>query len=402
MSVSTRASKLLSSPSAIMIGHSICANNPYSSNNPQGHLNFGTAENHLMHDKLLPKLNEAISLSDKHIHYNQLNGMEDVREVVALFLENYLNLKKVNANNIVIQTGVSAICESLSFSMFDEDDIILIAAPYYTGFNDDFTKRFGCRFLPVNLNPDNDFLHDISIFIDAYNNCSEKNKIKAVLITHPHNPSGEILREDFMDDLIQMCGDYELELLSDEIYALSNHDSSPHISLYQKAIDQNIKAHLLYGMAKDFSLAGLKVGFYYSEDDDLLDVMRSVSYFHPVSTQTQLLVKNILSDDTFLKEYIPENQRRLRELSLVITTQLSQFKFIPTESGLFMLLDLREHCKSFEQEREIFDTLLNVVKINLTPGQDLGLVEPGFFRVCFAKSKRDVLEFIVRMKKLNF
>jgi aspartate/methionine/tyrosine aminotransferase len=402
MTLSRRAKLLQDKPSAIMVGHSVCAENPYSANNPSGHLNFGTAENHLMNDVLLPKINQTQLLEAEHIQYCQLHGIDDVRFTIARFLETYIKLKNVNHENVVIQAGVSAICESISFAMFDQDDEIMIPTPYYTGFDHDFTKRFGCKFLNVDLDPKNDFLHQIEAFKMTYEKSKNKDRIKAILITHPNNPTGEILREEFMDDLIDFCKEKKLELISDEIYALSNHDSSIHISLYQKAIDAGLPAHFLYGMAKDFSLAGLKVGFYYSQDTELLESMKNLAYFHPVSSQTQLLVKSILSDDIFLKNYIPQNQLKLREVATVVMSQLPMFKFIPTESGLFMLLDLSDKCKSFEEESEIFNTLLTYVKINLTPGKELGLSTPGFFRVCFARPKRDVLEFIVRMRKLKF
>ncbi len=45
MSLSNRAKELISAPSQIVEGHMKCAMDPYSLENPGGHLNFGTAEN---------------------------------------------------------------------------------------------------------------------------------------------------------------------------------------------------------------------------------------------------------------------------------------------------------------------------------------------------------------------
>ena len=72
-----------------MIGHGLCAEDPYSLKNPRGYLNFGTAENHLMDEILLPKLNQPLKLDSNHIQYNTLYGMEDVRITCADFLERY-------------------------------------------------------------------------------------------------------------------------------------------------------------------------------------------------------------------------------------------------------------------------------------------------------------------------
>lgn len=401
MTISKRALALRQDPSAIMTGHTICAKTPYSLSNPKGFLNFGTAENHIVNDLLIPKINMPIKILKEHIQYNQLHGIESVREIVCQFFKKNLNTGTLNPENLVIQTGVSAICESLSFAMFDQDDIILIPAPYYTGFDHDFTKRFGCKFEKIQLDSSNGFAHKISHIISHYNSCPEtvKKKIKAILITHPHNPTGEILNLEFMEDLIAFCNLNKLELISDEIYALSNHNGQEHVSLYAKAREAGTKCHLLYGMAKDFALAGLKVGFYYSEDQELVEVMKNLTYFHPVSTQTQILVSSILSDEVFLKKFIPENQRRLQQIPLIIEQQLPMYSFIPTDSGLFFILDLSKHCTSFEDEKIYFEKFLNFIRINLTPGHELGLKKPGFFRVCFARPKEDILEFIVRMKK---
>ena len=398
MTISTRAKKLQSEPSPIMFGHGICAENPYSFDNPKGYLNFGTAENHLMNDLLIPQINKKIKLAKEHIQYSTLYGLESVRKSIANFFENHLHIKNINPDNIIIQTGVSAICEALSFAMFDKGDIILIPAPYYTGFDHDFTKRFGCRFERVQLDKEDGFIHHIENFQKHFESCSEKSRIKAVLLTHPHNPTGEVLSQDFMNDMISFCKDKNIELISDEIYALSTHQNEPHFSLYQLARKEGVKAHLLYGMAKDFALAGLKVGFYYSEDLELVSVMQNLSYFHPVSTQTQLLVESILSDKEFLENYIPTNQKRLQQIPMLIETQLPMYKFIPTDAGLFFILDLSEFCQSFEDEHSYFEKFLNYIRINLTPGKELGLDTPGFFRVCFARPKEDVLEFIIRMK----
>ncbi len=82
----------------------------------------------------------------------------------------------------------------------------------------------------------------------------------------------------------------------------------------------------------------------------------------------------------------------------MLETQLPMYKFIPTDAGLFMLLDLSEQCKDFAQEKQLYEKFLNYIKINMTPGEELGLKVPGFFRVCFARPKEEILEFIVRMK----
>lgn len=399
MNLSQRAQKLLGSPSAIMQGYETCAQDPYSLENPAGYLNFGIAENHLCDDVLLPQINSPIFLEPEHIQYCSLNGLEPTREIIAEFLKQYLNIRPVNPANIIVNNGVSALCESLSFALFDAHDKILIPTPYYTGFEHDFTKRFQCQFVPVHLNPKNELRHEITPFKEVLKLNADA---KAVLICHPHNPTGEILSQQFMQDLCDFCLENNLTLISDEIYALSTHQHKPHQSLFQLARDKGVKAHLLYGMAKDFCLAGFKLGFFYTEDSDVLQAMQANSYFYTVSSPTQLILNNLLGDTPFLEKYLPENQRRLAEVRQLIETQLPQLKFIPGDSGVFMLLDLSQYCETFEAEERLFEQFLTEHRIFLTPGGSMGMQFPGYFRVCYTRKPEVVAEFIERMQRVNF
>ena len=274
----------------------------------------------------------------------------------------------------------------------------MLASPYYTGFEHDFQKRFGVNFLEVDL-ANNDFKHSIAPFKKVYKDFSKKEKVKAILICHPHNPTGEILSEEFLNDLVKFAKKNKLQIISDEIYAMSTFEQTKHVSLFQKARQNQVVAHLLYGLAKDFSLAGFKVGFHYSDNQETVDAMQSLCYFYPVSSYTQQLVTDLLSEKSFLTQYFTLNSERLNKTFSYIINEIENIKYIPSQSGLFFLLDLSKHIKTFKEEENIHKTLLNKYKVSLTQGKYLGLSQPGYFRVCFAKYDDEVKEFCQRMKK---
>ena len=401
MQISKRHKELQQSPSSIMVGHGICSLDPYDEKNPNGYLNFGTAENHIMYDLLLPELNKPLCLNKTHLPYNSLHGRQDTTEALAKFLELFLNVKPLNFENMILQTGLSAVCESLSFCMMDEGDYIMIPTPYYPGFDHDFTKRFKGQILRVPLSKDHNYAHNILAFKKAFDGCPEKKRIKAVLITHPHNPTAEIISEQFFEEISQFCLDNNLQLLSDEIYALSTFPKKNHQSLYQYAKNKGVNAHLMYGLAKDFAMAGFKVGVFYSEDEQITAAMRELSYFHPVSTPTQQLITHFFSNTKFISSYTETLSKRLSDIHQKLTRELNEFNFLPAQAGLFMLLDLSAYCPSKEAELKLFHTLLNDYKINMTPGSELGLTDYGFFRVCFAHENNAINEFISRLKRFQ-
>lgn len=400
MSLSHRANELMNNPSAIVEGMILCASDPYSANNKEGYLNFGIAENALMDDYLKKQLNKKYHLEAEHIHYSGMNVIELKRNFTK-FAAEFLKITDLDPAKVVTQCGVSAICEAISFNLFDEDDVIMIASPYYTGFEHDFTKRFKCKLLKVQLDPANGFKHDIELFQKTYHEYPNQDKIKAVLICHPHNPTGEIVAKTFMLDIINFVKEHNLQLLSDEIYALSTHWKEEHISLYSLAREAGVKAHLLYGMAKDFAIAGFKVGFYYSEDQQMVDAMHALQYFHPVSSIAQVAVSELLADTSFLYNYIELNQERLNKSKRDITSSLSHFNFIDAGAGLFILLDLSHWCNNMQDELDLHQQMLNELKVNIIKGSDMGLDKPGYFRICFAKPEEYIREFCKRMENLK-
>ena len=81
--------------------------------------------------------------------------------------------------------------------------------------------------------------------------------------------------------------------------------------------------------------------------------------------------------------------------------EIPKLKKITPHAGIFFLADFRDHLKdkSFEAEEKLFHYFIKELGINMTPGRELGLSEPGYFRICYAKKSDELDEFIRRMNQ---
>jgi aspartate/methionine/tyrosine aminotransferase len=393
--ISHRAHELIANPSPIVTGHIKCLENPYGINNPNGHLNFGIAQNHLMEEEILSFINNHHEFSNSDIHYNAGHGKQQLREAFVKFAKSYLNTPIMDPNLITVQNGVSALCESLAYCLFDEGETLLMPAPYYPGFIYDFSRRFKVDIKTVQLKKENDFRHNLSDFLEAI----ERHNPKAILLTHPYNPTGESLAQDFYAPLVAYCQKKNIHLITDEIYALTRLDRSIHHSLLSYDYE-NI--HFLYGLAKDFTLAGLKIGFFYTRNKKLSEAMQAVSYFHTTSTQTQNTVTKLLLDDSFITKFIKTNSERIFKTYQNIQTHLPKLKHTIPTSGIFLWANFSHLLKENTAlaEMDLFKFFIDEIKINMTPGQVMGMQEFGYFRVCYAKDENQIEEFIRRMEKV--
>lgn len=94
---------------------------------------------------------------------------------------------------------------------------------------------------------------------------------RLIVINFPHNPTGAYLSREELEQVVEIarsCGAY---LYSDEMYRDLIVDSS--VVAVPSAFELYEKAVALWGTAKSFGLAGLRTGWFVSQDVELLDRM---------------------------------------------------------------------------------------------------------------------------------
>ncbi len=91
---------------------------------------------------------------------------------------------------------------------------------------------------------------------------------KLIVINFPQNPTGAMLTNEELTELVAIAREKGIYIYSDEMYRgldLSEAYANmlPLADIYEKGIS-------LWGMAKSFALAGLRIGWFVSQDADLL------------------------------------------------------------------------------------------------------------------------------------
>lgn len=82
-----------------------------------------------------------------------------------------------------------------------------------------------------------------------------------LLFCHPHNPSGKVFIKDELTQLLELCRQHEVSVVSDEVHCDLILDDRPHLPL--DSLNQDIEARVMTLMApnKTFNIAGLGGGF---------------------------------------------------------------------------------------------------------------------------------------------
>lgn len=190
------------------------------------------------------------------LHYTEPYGMPPLREQIASSL--YPDLKP---ENILCFAGAEEGIFASLHVICEPKDHVIVLTPCYQSLLE-IPKLKGANVTSIPLRAENEWRISIDEITSAINRYT-----KCIIINFPHNPTGQVISQDELNDLIRLCDAKGLWLFSDEVYRLLGNPSQPWAKpaaeLYPKAISLGV-------MSKAFGMAGLRVGWIACQDKEIL------------------------------------------------------------------------------------------------------------------------------------
>ncbi|KAL3448024.1 pyridoxal phosphate-dependent transferase [Aspergillus insuetus] len=348
--------------------------NPWSPENPTGTVNLRLAENSLMHEQI------AIQPSEHLTYSTGPRGSLRLRRAAAAFLTQDFHARQaITAENIIVTPGVASAIDGLAWAICDEGDGILIPQPFYNGFEVDILNRSNARVVPVSYTGVDGYSSLDDLFCPRVNRkaleaalnkaeCDGIN-VKALLISHPHNPLGRCYPPETIQQFVSFCTKHSLHFISDEIYAHSVFGNPsipcpvPFVSVLSLDLPRDTNPamiHVLYGASKDFCANGLRLGLVYTRNQGIMGAMSSIGIFSWSAHLLQDIWAAMLEDRTWMQSFMSE-KRRLMEMNRQIATSFlreCEIEYYETNAGLFLWIDLRHLLEP--GSNKTMDTLLSV------------------------------------------
>lgn len=131
---------------------------------------------------------------------------------------------------------------------------------------------------------------------------------KMLIVNFPHNPTGFYPTKEELDRVISIAAKHNTLLYSDEMYHKLVHDP---VKLNDSAVDLYDNAISLWGTAKSFGLAGLRIGWVVSHNKNLLTKIQQYKDYLSIcsSAPSEILTMIALNNS---ERFIEVNLEKIR------------------------------------------------------------------------------------------
>ncbi len=371
--------------------------------NPEGYVSMCVAENKLTWDLLEPKMAACREVPQSVVGYDTMIGSEAFREELAGFMGRTFLGREISAGRLAVLSGAGSVLEVLFYVLCNPGDGVLVPTPSYAGFWADLETRDGLRIVPVHTTSDDGFRLTPEHLDEAV--AAAEVPVTALLFTTPDNPLGRVYRADEIEEILSWAERRRVQVVFDEIYALSVFGERPFVSVAAQRPALGDNAHVVWAFSKDFAMSGLRCGVLFTENQKVLEAVDHLAYWACCSGDTQEMLRQMIADDEWVDGYLAENRRRLADAYRRVTAALDRIgvPYVPSSAGFFVLCDVRPFMRdvTWESEDHLWRALLNSANVNLTPGSACRIGEPGFMRLCFTSEPTEaVLAGIERMGRI--
>jgi len=331
-------------------------------------------------ESTLKAFQEAVSAGD--FPYTESFGLPPLRKKIAGFYKERYGVN-VDPEKVMLTVGTSGAFLVAYAVTLDMGDRLAFTDPGYPCYKN-FSYVLDIE--PVTIPVGSETRYQMTPEL-----LSHYPDIKAVQVSSPSNPTGNVYSTENFRNLINYCEDKNIRFISDEIYhGLVYSDVKENT-----ACEFSENAVVINGFSKYFCMPGARLGWVILPDDLVRPaemVMQNLFISAPTISQMGALGS---FDSAFLADYRAEYQKR-RDYLYGELKDIFKIDILP-EGAFYIWADASKYtddCYSFAME------LLENIHIAVTPGVDFGTNGTNrYIRFAYTRNIEHMSEGIKRLKQ---
>lgn len=317
--------------------------------------------------------------------YTQNAGLLSLRKAIKNKLQKNNNVS-VTEDNIFVTPGATYGVSIAIGVLINPGDEVLVPDPGYPNFSAAVSHYSGVvKYYP--LQEQKDFQIDFDKLKHLITD-----KTKLVIVNSPSNPTGTVLPENQIRNLIDFTQKNNIWLLSDEVYE-SYVYSGKHISPLSFPDTRHVVG--IYSFSKIYNMTGFRVGYVVSKNTAVCNGLLKAQELY-VSCAPSISQMAAITALEFDGEQVQCLKNRFqKKLKLALKLLGSDVKYTP-QGAFYILIDVSDTGLSSD---EFADALLEKEKVAVAPGATFGPSADKYVRIALTANTKLLEEGIYRIKK---
>ena len=327
--------------------------------------------------------------------YNQYSitwGAKDLRDEISRKASEYNHIEADPDSEVTVTCGSTEAMMASMLALLNEGDEVVVFEPFYENYGPDAAVSGAVpRFVPLN--------DDNSIDEEALASVFNK-KTRALILNTPNNPCGKVFGKDELKLIADLCIDYDVIAVTDEIYEYILYDNKKHTSIgsLDEMKDRTIT---ISGFSKTYSVTGWRIGYALAEKT-LTSAIRKVHDFLTVGAPAPLqhaCVTALRFPDSYYEELAGMYDRKRKLLYNALIK--AGFKCSLPEGAYYILADIPEGTGM--DDTAFARYMVGEIGVAAVPGSSFYRSEAGKHKLRFTFSKKDetLMEAARRLEGLS-
>lgn len=311
----------------------------------------------------------------KRIHYTQTNGVPTLRKLIA-------QERSVKEENVIITPGARFAVFSAMVSNLSIGDELIISEPAWPAYRD-CANFIGVKVKAIRTNIEQKWDLDL----DQLEQLITSNT-KMIVLNSPNNPTGKIIREREIDDILKLARKNNIFVLSDEVYSMYSY--IPYKSILDFGYDKSI---MVSSFSKSHAMTGFRVGYAISSKD-VIDRISKIQAIAITSVAEPMQYAAIAA----MNSNVTKNMTLIKKRLDFIKSELENLpcEFVNPDGGMYYFVRFNN---SVDVNKIIFNLLNEGVAV--APGIGFGETYFDFIRISACQPTKLLNDGLKILKKVT-
>ncbi len=328
--------------------------------------------------------------------YTPADGTPEIKSAIVNKFANDNNLH-YEPKNIVVSTGAKQVIYNLLTAILNDDDEVVIVAPYWVSYPD-MTILCGGKPVIVETDINQHFKLQPEQLKSAITS-----RTKLLMLNSPNNPTGIAYTKEELKAIGAVLLEYpHVIVLTDDIYEHIQWTGKPFCNIVNACPDLKNRTVVINGVSKAYAMTGWRIG-YSGSNEVLAGSMRKIqsqTTSNPNSIAQAAAAEALNGPQDIIQSMTTEFKKR-HDFVVSELNSIDGVKCLEGDGAFYAFADFRKvinKLDSIEDDVSLSQYILNEAEVAAVPGSAFG--GAGHLRFSYATDMSTLEEAMRRMKQL--